>query len=149
MTAADAGQPTGPAAGGTRRPGGGRPWQIATIVLLIGCGVLAYLFFSQRATSDELGETAESSARAACTLVGQVPEDGFDMSEESNFPDSSRLGAAETLAYLAKDLDGQYQALYESIAEPRQVSSVMFSADTPEFVDALARANDACAEITD
>lgn len=151
MTAAGAGQPTEPTAGGTGRSGRALGWQIATVVLLIAAGVLAYLFFSQRNTgsSDVLGETAESSARAACTLIAQVPEDGFDMSAENNFPEVDRLAAAEALAYLAKDQDDQYAGLYTAIAEPRQVSVAMFAADTPEFAESLARANDACAEIAD
>lgn len=127
-----------------QRPTG---WIVATCVLAVVAIALAVVVLT--ADGDEtVGTSADSSARAACELIGQVPEDGFEMTGDGDDypPDMSRLAASETLLLLASAEQDGYDDLYETVQKPRLVASQEFDATGDEFVDALADARDACGE---
>ncbi len=127
-------------------------WIAATGVLCLVALVLTAVLITQLASdSDKVGESADSSAQAACDLVGQVPEDGFEMAsedeDENGYPEGlARLGGAETLAMLATSQGGDYDDLQEAIRKPRAVANEQFKATGDDFVDALADARAACAD---
>lgn len=127
-----------------------RPTVWIVVVCVLGVLVLALAASTivLATGNDKAGESAAASATSACELIDQVPDDGFEMlsGDDEPSPHMSRLAAAETLALLARDQDGDYKPLYETLREPRGVASQEFDATSDEFVDALASARDACAE---
>lgn len=122
-------------------------WIAATCVLGVLGVALAAATVMFATGGDEPGESPEATASGACTLIEQIPEDGFEMVDgDEPSPHLSRMSAAEALAMLARDEDADYDALYEALRKPRAVASQEFEATGDEFVDALADARDACAD---
>lgn len=123
-------------------------WVAAAGALGLIAIVLAAVLIWQVVSADEaVGETPESSAQAACDLVAQVPEDGFDIGaaeEDHAAPHMNRLSSAFALAMLAGDEDSGYEQLRDAIQKARSVVAERFDASGKEFVDALADARSAC-----
>ena len=94
---------------------------------------------------DEVGSTAESSARAACELLDQVADDVDTEDEKSNTVFQHRLASVFSLALLAEQQDGSFAGLSEAVARMRRVFVNEFSIDVPEFREAREDAEDECA----
>lgn len=119
---------------------------IAAAVLAVVVLALVTLILADGGSGDEdvPGRSAASTASAACALIEQVPEAGFDIDDEATLPHQSRLGAAEALAFLAKDLDSDYESLYDAVRAPRNIATAEFDWSSDDVVDALADARAAC-----
>ncbi|MDN5855442.1 MAG: hypothetical protein L0K86_21870 [Actinomycetia bacterium] len=126
-------------------------WIVAAGVLgLVAVILAAVLIWQLLSDNDTVGESGESSAQAACDLIGQIPEDGFEMAsedEEDYPPNLARLGATEAVAMLATSQGDEYDDLYDAIRKARFVVNEQFDASSEDFVDALADARSACADV--
>lgn len=133
-----------PAATAPNRP---TAWIAAAVLAVVVLALVTLILVDGGSGDDDVpGQSAASTARAACELIDQVPEEGFDIGDEANLPHQSRLGAAETLAFLAKDLDSDYESLYEAVRAPRNIAAAEFDWSSDDVVNALADARAACDE---
>lgn len=121
-------------------------WMAATAVLAVCTVVLAVLLVVRSASGEPVGATADSSARAACELIEQVPTT-FRLSKDQGMVPLSRLAAATTLAYLAKEQDAVKADFQERITKPYQTAQSDFGGTTSRFRAAIRDARQACDEV--
>lgn len=119
-------------------------WIAATGVLGVVVLVLVIALVTLASAGQRVGESAEASAQGACDLIDQIPEDGFDLTEDAGEADLDRLGAAQILAALASSQDGGFDDLAKAIEKPRVVAAETFDTTGDDVVDALADARTAC-----
>ena len=75
---------------------------------------------------------------------------GFeDLSDDERFIQLNRLAAAGTLAWTAEAQDPGMEGFREAMERPRVVAAQMFVTEGPEFDEAIAGAQAACADLGD
>jgi hypothetical protein len=136
------GYPTAPTPGGPQGPASGfaaaRPrtrfaFLIGAFVgLVLGGGGVALGWLASTAGQPE--------ANAACAAVARTAT--FDPAND--VAGYYRWGAASAMALAAAEAEPQYQALYDAINRPLDVFTYTFSTEAPEFLDAVAKARQAC-----
>ena len=120
------------------------PWTLAG-VLAVAVVVLVVLLATGK--EEEVGSTAESSARATCEVLGQIPDDVDTDDEKGLALLQFRLASAVSLAMLAEEQDGTFADLSEAVNRMRAVFASEFSTDVPEFGEAREDAEDECADL--
>lgn len=124
------------------------PWIVVTALLVL-VGVVLLGLLMRLGKEEPLGESAASSARGACVLIGQVPEHGEWTGDESDDDlrlAITKLASASALGDLAAEQDEDYTAIAEQLRAPIMTQTVVFDIRNEEVLDALEAAREACAD---
>jgi len=125
----------------------GRLWPILAIAFAVLSLILLILLVWPRG-DDTLSATAEESAELSCQMFAEAELDGFeDLSDDERFIQLNRLAAAGTLAWTAEAQDPGMEGFREAMERPRVVAAQMFVTEGPEFDEAIAGAQAACADL--
>jgi hypothetical protein len=117
------------------------PWATAGVLGVVAV-VLAVLLLGSG--DDEVGSTAESSARAACDVLDRLP-DALDPDDDDAMAlFSAQLGSVTSLAMLADAQDDSYGRLADAVSAMRDAYAAQFSIEVPDFTDAREDAEKLC-----
>ena len=119
------------------------PWTLAA-VLAVAVVVLAVLLAT--GGDEQVGSTGGSSARAACDVLDELPDDP-DEDADSLGELQLRLVAASSLGMLAAEQDDGHADLDDALTRMRLTVAAEFSSDVPEFEEAREDAEGECAEL--
>lgn len=122
-------------------------WIAATCLLAAVTIALASTLVIRSLSSDEVGESGRGSAAAACVLIEQMPEDGFeDAASDGARVNVMRLSSALSLGMLAAEQDDSLQELSEALLKPQQVGGAKFDYTSDKVTKAFDDARELCAD---
>ena len=122
-------------------------WIAATCILGAVVIALVATLAIRTASSGDVGESADGSAGAACAVLEQIPDDGFeDPASDDARINMMRLSSAVSIGMLAAEQDDSFQDLSEAFIEPQRVGGTEFDYNGDGFVSAIGDARDACAD---
>ncbi|ASR38922.1 hypothetical protein BAY61_03440 [Prauserella marina] len=123
---------------------GGRPVVLALIAgVVLGGGAVGVGWLTSSSDSSGSGSGARADAVAACEAMARTTT----IDPVTGLAGPRRWSGASELAAAAAEQDPGYRKLADAISKPLQIGQRTFDYESPEVIDAVAAAREACGEV--